>query len=256
MKLKKIYVFGILGFRSLHKQVKHKQVSSDVLYFSGSPRIATFSQPFSLLLFSLELEILEAMMWKYHHSLCVTFQVRLFWDAQLVPLGPLTHLEVDVPQRTISYSVIMTTKLLAPALSVSWPCLLGGFLPFSLRPSNLCDLLPAGPSRFSVSTAQLSAGVYLPSSIYHDNLSQRHRTWVGPTQGHFLSWLLPKEIIEQLFLAWGCTSWRMGEREKDIYSCHLCSRPNYGDFQMKISLDIHNRSTKLLSFIPVLSDVK
>lgn len=123
-------------------------------------------------------------------------------------------------------------------------------LSFSLRPSDLCGPFPAGRSRFSLIVAQLSACCLL-SQLFTMTTWPRDKNLNGPLSPLYThrstscpGYLLLKEIIKQLFLAWSQVYWRMGERDREIYSGLLCSRP--GDSQMEISFDIHNRPRRVM----------
>lgn len=97
-------------------------------------------------------------------------------------------------------------------------------LPFVFRPSDLCGPFPAGASSFSLSAAQLSAWYLLSQFclpwqplLETQNLSGPHRGTSCPAQGN-------NKIVISF---WKLYILKEGEREKDFYSCLLCSRWSY-----------------------------
>ena len=82
-------IFGMLRFRSLHKQVKHRQVSSDGFHVSPeAPVLLSFLGPSAAFAFIVTAPPRQAMKQKCHQSFCFLFfchphGLRKFWGQGL-----------------------------------------------------------------------------------------------------------------------------------------------------------------------------
>ena len=143
----KKYIFGMSGFRSLHKQVKQKHVSLEFLLVSPeAPVLLPFLGPS---LFSLVFRVRDPPDRQWCGNATRAFHVSFHEPGSSIWVWPVCSPGAANPSGSGCTAPVGQLRPFMPpeppnfsprVLSVSWLCLLGGLLPFLLRTSE-----PRGP---------------------------------------------------------------------------------------------------------------